>query len=143
MTREKTRYFEAAASGSTNHHRLPGRVEFGQAIGDLAHGDVQEVGRHRRERRLPVLANIQKRHFAPAGAPVHEFPGGHVLDHQNTNFWAAVALISGATTVSNRLSRIHSLLSTRRTRMASMTGAAPTIANKRPPTRSDFSKRVS
>ncbi len=73
MTREKTRHLEAAASGSTDHHRRELGVELGQAIGDLAHGNVQDVGRHRRERRLPVLANIQERYFAAAGAPVDEF----------------------------------------------------------------------
>ena len=36
-------------------------------------------------------------------------------------------------TVSNKLSRIHSVRSTRRTSIASITGAEPTTANKRPP----------
>src|ERR1700677_4350940 len=137
------RHLHAAAAGAADHHDFPLRVEFVQAIRELPHGNVHDVGGHRRQGRFPVLAHVQQGHFGAARAPVEEFPGGYVLDHQNTNFCAATAPISGSMTVSNKLSRIHSLSSTRRTRMASITGAVPTMANKRPPTRSERSKRLS
>src|SRR6266702_177886 len=120
------RHLEAAAAGAADHHGFLRRVELAQPICNLTHGYVQVIGGHRRQRRLPVLANVQKRELGATGAPLEEFPRGHLFDHQNTNFCAATALINGSTTVSNKLSRIHSLLSTRRIRMASITGATPT-----------------
>ena len=45
---------------------------------------------------LPILAHIEQRHVLAGFAPIEEFPRGSVLDHQNTNFCAAVALISGS-----------------------------------------------
>src|SRR4029077_11138289 len=97
-----------------------------------------------RQCHFPVLAHIEQRHLLAACAPIEKLPRRKLADRaQNTNLCAAVALISGSTTVSNRLSRIHSELSTLRTRMASMTGASPTKANSLPPTRNDRSKRES
>src|SRR6266403_3874023 len=140
---EEISHLEAAAAGAADHHGFLRGVQLAQPVRDLTHGYVQVIGGHRSQRRLPAFANVEKGEPGATGAPFHEFPRGHLLDHQNTNFCAATALIRGSTTVSNKLSRIHSLPSTRRIRTASITGATPTMTNKRPPTRRLRSKRVS
>src|ERR1700683_2368950 len=104
---------------------------------------MDDAARNRRQLGLPILAHVQQRHVGTGGAALEELRGLQFIDHQNTNPWAAVALISGSMTVSNKLSRIHSVRSTRRTKIASITGAEPITANKRPPTASARSKRAS
>ena len=105
MRGEKSRHFEAAAAGSADHHGFPAGIEFAEPICDLPHRYVHEVGWHRRQRRFPVFTNIHKGHCGAAVATLQKLARGHFLDHQNTNFGAAAALISGSMTVSNKLSR--------------------------------------
>src|ERR1700678_1523477 len=97
---------------------------------------MDDGARNGRELSLPILAHVQQGHVGTRGAPLEELRGLEFGDRQNTNPCAAVALINGSMTVSNKLSRIHSVRSTRRTKIASITGAEPITANKRPPTAS-------
>src|SRR5450631_3793792 len=140
---QETRHLETARSRAADHHRAVVRIEFVEAGRDLADGNVHETRGNGSLLRLPILADIEQDHVDAGLAALQEFLRADFPDHQNTKPGGAGALISGSTTVSNRLSRIHSLSSTRRTRMASITGATPTIENNRPPTRNAFLNRVS
>src|SRR5258708_21603601 len=97
---QELRHLGAAAPRAADHHRFLLRVEFGDAVGNFAHRDMDDMGGYRRELELPVLAHIEQRHLFAGLAPIQEFSRTHFPDHgSNTNLCAAAALISSSTTV--------------------------------------------
>src|SRR5258708_20323076 len=74
---QELRHLGAAAPRAADHHRFLPRVEFGDAVGNLAHRDMDDMGGYGGQLELPVLAYIEHRHLFPALAPIQEFPRPH------------------------------------------------------------------
>src|SRR6056297_608646 len=132
------------------------RIQLTVAVRHLVHRDGDGAGkRHYAE--FPRLAHVEHLPVLARADACGQIGRPQLLHHGTTSFVTGrrraagqkrnsdggVALRSGFSTVSNRLSRLHSFSPVRVIRRASMTGASPTTRNRRPSMASASAKRCS